>query len=319
MISSVKISSEPSVSSVSPLTSSIYGGAMLNIMGNGFARNKSEVVVRIGTSECSIVETGPALIQCTIPAQRNQSSSVTMYLRSGRYEFNLPFMLNYSTAVTPIVSDLASVNGSTPTVLIIRGSNFLINQTTVRIGKHPCLIEFLNQTFIRCQMSSNQSAGYHSVVVETFQVGCSNDNQTYYQDLRVDNVTPDAIGFGGEVPVIITGHGFDGTDVRVRICDLPCNRSQVQSNSRLKCYTPQITFNNSDQLCNLTLNVDNIESERPIAVRRNLTATITSISPNRGGTGGGTIVTILGTNFPYIFCVVLFYDFSLYFLISGIQ
>ncbi|CAF4865646.1 unnamed protein product, partial [Rotaria socialis] len=30
----------------------------------------------------------------------------------------------------------------------------------------------------------------------------------------------------------------------------------------------------------------------------NLTATITSISPTRGGTGGGTTLTITGTNFP---------------------
>jgi hypothetical protein len=36
----------------------------------------------------------------------------------------------------------------------------------------------------------------------------------------------------------------------------------------------------------------------PYVYGANLTATVTAVSPTRGGTGGGTTLTVTGTNFP---------------------
>ncbi|CAF4985579.1 unnamed protein product, partial [Rotaria magnacalcarata] len=77
-----------------------------------------------------------------------------------------------------------------------------------------------------------------------------------------------------------------------------CLSVQVVSNDQLICITPDVSVSDVNSSCNLTVTVDGISKSTYFIYKANLTASITSVSPVRGGTGGGTTITINGNNFP---------------------
>jgi hypothetical protein len=104
--------------------------------------------------------------------------------------------------------------------------------------------------------------------------------------------------YGGGLPVTVVGQGFNASNITVSICNQTCLSVQVMSNSELICVTPSISVGEVNDSCNLTVIVDDLSQTTLFTYTTNLTATITSISPTRGGTGGGTNLTITGTSFP---------------------
>ena len=55
---------------------------------------------------------------------------------------------------------------------------------------------------------------------------------------------------------------------------------------------------NSDSSCDLVISENNINETRSFNYVRSITPQLTSSLPLRGGTGGGTVLTINGLNFP---------------------
>ncbi|CAF4979579.1 unnamed protein product, partial [Rotaria socialis] len=91
---------------------------------------------------------------------------------------------------------------------------------------------------------------------------------------------------------------FNTSSVSVTICNQACQSVSVISNTQLTCVTPSASASSTDRTCSLTVTVGSLSQSVSYIYQANLTATITSISPTRGGTGGGTTLTITGTNFP---------------------
>lgn len=54
----------------------------------------------------------------------------------------------------------------------------------------------------------------------------------------------------------------------------------------------------SDQDCDLKVLQNGQEITRSFAYRLNISPRLVSVTPMRGGTGGGTLLTITGTGFP---------------------
>ena len=294
--SSVTIRSEPVIDSISPLIGSIYGGSRLIIRGNGFSKTLSDLQVMIDANPCAMINATHAELQCLIPPQETSSALSPISVSSAGITFSPEFYLNYSVAITPLITVVMINQINASLQFTITGSNFVPARTTVRVGKSSCPVISVSSTTVVCTMSNNISAGYHSIVAHVESVGNSNANFTYRRDLQINGSSPNQGSFGGGLPVTIIGDGFAGDNASATVCDQPCLSIEVLSNTRMVCVTPAMTPT-AIQSCNLTVTVDQIRSSTTFTYRMNLTSTIASISPTRGGTGGNTTVTIVGTNF----------------------
>lgn len=299
----MNITSDAIVSSISPLTTGIHGGAILTIDGHGFSNNETVIQVTIDSNPCPIIESREDQIECRIPPRTNSQNNVNVQIISHQITFpSSSIRLNYSESITPNVTSVNPNSGSGLQTININGDHFIgTGQTDVFIGDTPCNITSLSITSITCSIQSTLSAGNHSIDVFIEDIGHSNENVYYKHDLTLRNITPSEGGYGGGLTTTIQGYGFNGTNVNISICNKSCLSIDVVSNNEIDCLTPSMTMSSSNTLCNVSVTIDGITKETLFTYKSNLTASITSVSPNRGGTGGGTIITINGTNFPFVF------------------
>lgn len=295
--SSVTLTSVATVSSVPQATSGIYGGSLLTIYGNGFSSLITDIQVTVDANICIMAQTAPSQIQCIIPAQESSTSPATIHIVSNGVVFPNTLTLTYSSAITPTVTSINPTSGSAGETLTISGSTFVDNETNVSIGDSSCTIISISSTSITCTIGSSP-AGNQSVVVCVQSVGKSNSNIQFQYNLQVNSVSPSQGSYGGGQTISIIGDGFDGSNVVVTVCSQACQSIIIVSNTQLTCITPSATISSSDTTCSLIVNVGGLIESVSYLYEANLTATITSISPNRGGTGGGTTLTITGTGFP---------------------
>lgn len=299
--SSANITSDAYISTIAPLTGSIHGGATLTIDGHGFSKNTSRVQVNIDSNSCPVTETSDSRVKCTIPPQNNNANAANITIISEQILFPTSLTFNYDSTITPNISSVSPTSGSGSQVLHVTG-NHLNNtgQTSISVGKTPCNISSHSMTSLTCTVSSDLPAGNHTLRVHIDDVGDSNDDVLYHHDLTVTNASPSEGSYGGGVQSTINGNGFNGTNVNASVCNIPCLSVKVISNRQVNCETPAMTMTSTNTLCNVSVDVDGMHKETPFTYRSNLTATITSVTPNRGGTGGGTTIMINGTNFGYV-------------------
>ncbi len=266
----------------------------MTIVGNGFSSTSS---VKIGSSVCPIVSISTSQIVCTAPAQNTNPSSSIINVTSNSISFPSSLYINYNSGITPIVSSISPTSGSASQVLTITGSNFVSGQTSVLTGGVICPIISISSTSITCTIGSIP-AGNQPVIVQVTSTGQSNSNINFLSSLQITNIAPNQGSYGGGQLITITGNGFNGSNVGVTICSQSCQTVTVVSNTVLTCVTPSATFSSSDTSCPLTVTVNGLSQNSLFAYRNSLTSIVTSVNPSRGGTGGGTTLTITGTNFP---------------------
>lgn len=278
--------------------SGIYGGAILNIDGNGFPTNLSALQVMIGLNPCNVIRTTNIRIECIIPAQTNNSDDVVnITVLSRTHTFPSSFSLNYSAALTPTVTSMNPSVVNNSIVLQIIGSNFVLGITSAKVGNLSCSISGLTTTVITCTVSTDLGAGQHPVIVNVDGIGNSNSDVFYIQTLLVSSALPTQGSYGGGLAVNVFGQGFNTMNVTATICNQSCASISIISNTQLICVTPNVSMSEVNSSCNLTITARNVDGSVLFTYDSNLTATVTSISPTRGGTGGGTLLTIRGTNF----------------------
>ncbi|CAF3652088.1 unnamed protein product [Rotaria sordida] len=286
------------LSGVSPTTSGIYGGILLSIIGTGFSSDIEQIQVTIASNLCSIVRTTTNEIQCIIPAQGDSSNPATIYIVSNGITVTLPSSIYYNATITPNVTSVEPTSGSAWQILNITGENFVNGQTSVRVGNIPCVITSLSTTSITCTLTLSTATGHYPVVVHVNTSGDSNSDVFFFSELSLTNITPAQGSYGGGLQVTVVGDGFNGTNINVTICNQTCSSVVVLSNTELACITPALAPVGINTSCNLTVTIDSISSSIPFLYTSDLTAKLVSVSPTRAGTGGGTILTINGDNFP---------------------
>jgi hypothetical protein len=296
-VSLASLTSTAALSSVSPTIIGTNGGALLIINGNGFSSNINNVRVTVGSSLCTIVQTTPSQIECIAPAQGSSGSSAAIGVISNGVTFPSTLSLVYSTAITPTILSVNPTSGSVSQVLTISGTHFVSSQTSVLVGNVPCAVLTVSTTAITCTLGSSP-AGSQPVIVQVTSAGNSNSNVQFQYALHVNSVTPMQGSYGGGQLLTIAGDGFNGSDLSISVCSQACQSIIVVSNTQVTCLTPAATVSISDTVCSLTVSVGSLTQSVSYVYQANLTATVTSVSPTRGGTGGGTTLTITGNNFP---------------------
>ena len=313
----MNITSDAFLSGATPSTSGIYGGAILVIAGNGFSRNISEIQVTIGSSPCPVIQAEENQIQCIIPAQSNNSNTVPIHVISHQIPFSASPGLNlhYNQTITPRITSISPTLGNTSQVLNLTGDNFdSVGQVTIKVGNTECALRNRSATLITCTVSSNLSAGNHPVTVHVAGIGNSNSDVTYTHDLVIISASPALGGYGGGLPVTILGDGFNSVNVTASVCGQSCLSTRVVSNTQLVCTTPNISLTGGNTTCNLTVTAGGISKTTRFTYTISLTPTVGSVSPTKGGTGGGTTITINGTNFPWVFQLSDHYLMSTFFV-----
>ena len=165
------------------------------------------------------------------------------------------------------------------------------------VGTTECTVTASSESTVSCDLTG-LPGGEYDVTVYNADLGLSNE-ETFTSTLDIVSVTPSSGSFGGGSLLSITGTGFDSDDgVAVTVCDNVCETVSVTT-SQIECLTPDNDATGVTELCDVVVTQASGSAESSLAFTydRALTPSVTSIDPVRGGTGGGTLITITGTGF----------------------
>ena len=185
------------------------------------------------------------------------------------------------------------------------------------IGNSKCAIETSTSTQITCKSPFNPGGLSYELNVVTLN-GFSDRNLNIEYALTLHDVSPREGSIGGGTEITLSGKGFysDQYDMMVKIqinmCGNICTIQSYNENT-ITCITPRASVTSNDSICDLIL-TQMYRGEKAIATSTNnkleslqfkyktgITPVVTGVSPNKGGTGGGTMVTITGnfSDFSY--------------------
>ena len=287
------ITSSPSVSSLLPVSGSIYGGQQISISGNGFSGSMDDTTVTIGSESCIVTSVSVDNILCITPANAEGSEIVTVTSNGVVFPTT---SFEYATGSTPSITTISPSSGSGSMSLIITGLN-LDDTTAVEIGGYECTISSSSATTVSCSLEAIPG-GEYTVKVTSSSLGYSNEDVEYSSDLSLLTASPTSGSFGGGSALILTGVGFDTVNKpTITVCSSECLISAVTS-SEIQCRTPS-NAGSGTELCSITL----VQGDSTVSLTDYfiyddaLTPSVTGLSPVRGGTGGGTSITITGTGF----------------------
>ncbi|CAH1789358.1 unnamed protein product [Owenia fusiformis] len=285
------LTSSALIYSVSPTEGSINGGTSITIAGNGFA--PADTTVSVGGVDCTIETISISELTCITGA--HSAGTVKININSnGIYYPQQDF--NFSSSLTPVVDSVSPTSGGTGDSIIISGTG-LNENATVTLGS-MCVITSATATNITCTLGAS-SAGNYTINVDIPGIGLATSNIIFTYTLRADSISPSTGSFGGGQIVTVSGVGFDPTDVVVAVCNETCVVDKAGSNSTdVLCESPS-SSGSGTQACDIIISSGSSSDTLTNGYTYNSanTPAVTSVSPDRGGTGGGLAISIAGTGF----------------------
>uniref|UniRef100_A0A8B9H868 Polycystic kidney and hepatic disease 1 (autosomal recessive)-like 1 n=1 Tax=Astyanax mexicanus TaxID=7994 RepID=A0A8B9H868_ASTMX len=289
---------------VSPTSGSLAGGTLLMFTGNGFVSGNTSVT--LGTKPCSVVQVTPRTVQCVTQASTENVVQVSIQVLGVRYP---SLSYNYSREQTPKITSVSPTTGPGGTVITVSGSGFGSDPglVSVNIDGVWCNVTLVSDSALQCIVGDH--AGGTFLVSLSHQVkGLAQTQSTFTYELRLDQVLPNEGSLAGGAVVEIRGTGFDPNSSKVLICSRECsvNRNTSTSTS-LYCEVPPNNGSQTALACQvLVLNINgSANMSNGYTYRSSLTPNITNVSPRRGGTAGGTVLTITGSGFSNFYTWIM--------------
>ncbi|XP_062574409.1 fibrocystin-L-like [Saccostrea cucullata] len=280
------------ITDISPAEGSIHGGTVIHISGNGFIDKLTTVTVK--GNPCPIVNLNLSSISCITPPTNSEE---TVQVRVTSNQISYPAVnFNYSNQASPNISYISPTNGSAGTEVTLTGVNFdsQMEKITVSIGSNECSVISSSETEIKCTAGPSL-VGMFPVMVHVQGKGKSNQDSSFEYELLLTSISPNTGGIVGDQLVTVSGSGFDN-NTSVWICDRRCD-SVNQTASEYKCRTPAPADGNYTCTVKVTNNGVTRMLSDAYTYDAALTANVTMVTPARGGTAGGTTLTIQGTGF----------------------
>ncbi|XP_077349351.1 fibrocystin-L [Lithobates pipiens] len=276
---------------------SVLGGTVLQIEGNGFP--PMNTMVKVDGTPCFNLSVTPGSIQCVTPASSvARTATINIYIPSASYP---SLSYSYSEADTPTVTSISPSTGPSGTTISVFGSQFGSDATdvSVAIGNATCVITFISDTLLNCTVTDHWG-GTFPILLQN-KKGFARSSATFTYELSMTSISPNQGSFGGGLMLTIAGSGFDEMVSKVLVCNAECKIDQVRSNaSFLLCELP---LNNGTNAASQVCDVNVINPSNAVWINNSftystaLTPLIHDVTPKRGGTAGGTRLTITGSLF----------------------
>ncbi|XP_078395885.1 PKHD1 like 1, tandem duplicate 1 [Cetorhinus maximus] len=282
--------------SLSPASGGIHGGTTLLITGNGFVQDETTVTVH--GSPCHHMSVTPGEVQCITPAGPPGTVDVNIIVQSTTYPL---LKFTYNQTETPdilAVSPITGVSGSTITIV---GSGFgpVASDINVSIDNVLCNVTMVNESCVEC-IVGHHAGGTFPIALKHVGRGYAKTWVSFHYQFNITSISPTEGNFGGGSILTIKGVGFDQQRSRVFVCDGECRVGpSASTTSTLHCHVPLHNGSEAQLTCDVSIvnGKDSIKLPNGFTYTSALTPVVTAINPKRGGTGGGTKLTITGTGF----------------------
>ncbi|GAQ89759.1 hypothetical protein KFL_005590010 [Klebsormidium nitens] len=296
------------VTSVSPANGSVYGGTVLTVQGLGFSANSGDYLVSIGGLSCKVLSSSAQQLRCV--TQPGSAQQLNCKLQIGLTSTVLPKAFSYLTSLTPAVSSVnpAQIPPATSTLVTLTGTLFtqtnavsdlsnFSDVTSVLIGQAPCPLTFANGTAATCNAPA-LPAGTYPVFVNSVGLGLSSGTPTLSVPLTVTSVQPTKGGLAGGLVMTISGTGFSSniTDYSIVIGGARC-LVLTSSVTGVSCLTGAAAAGMRPIQVSMGAYYFNNTAFGAFEYRLDLTPQLAAVSPTRGSTAGGTLVTLSGSGF----------------------
>jgi hypothetical protein len=181
---SLTMTGDAQISGINPPSGSLFGGTNITIQGNGFAVNKTTVV--IDGSECKIISVSLSEVVCTTKPHAIADVSVEVTSNGVSYD---PQPFAFNTVSTPTVDSISPQSGVSGDVLTISGSNLYGSIVFVKVGGVECPVTSKTNIQIQCTLGPH-AAELVSVIVQVEGKGLSDTNIEFEYTLAIENVSP---------------------------------------------------------------------------------------------------------------------------------
>jgi hypothetical protein len=286
----------PTLASISPTAGPIGGGTALTLNGTGFLAGAT---VSLSGSACTgVTRVSASQLTCTTTAHVAGAVDVTVTHPDAKAATLLAaFTYQGPPTVTSINPNSGLTTGGMS--VTVSGSGFRAG-VAVSVGGVPCgTVNLLSSTSLNCATGAH-AAGTGDVVVTNSDAQSATlpASFTYVNPAPVlSGISPATGGVGGGTLLTLNGANFlPGPAISVG--GSACTGVIYLSSSKATCTTPAhaagavaVTLTNSDgKSATLASAFTYVATTQPAP-------TVSAISPASGGTGGGTAVTVTGTNF----------------------
>uniref|UniRef100_A0A4W4EJY7 Polycystic kidney and hepatic disease 1 (autosomal recessive)-like 1 n=1 Tax=Electrophorus electricus TaxID=8005 RepID=A0A4W4EJY7_ELEEL len=280
------------LASLQPSSGSLAGGTLLTITGNGFVVGNTSVM--LGSCPCSIVQGTPFMVTCLTCANVERQVQVNIQVFGVIYP---PLSFNYTRQQTPEITSVSPATGPSGIAITVSGSGFGLDAglVSVAIAGVACDVSSITDMVLQCTVGSHPG-GTYPVTLHHQVKGDALNQADFTYELRLTLVTPNEGSYGGGALVTVQGSGFDPQSSRVLICRGECSVNRnTSTSSAIYCEVPP----NNGEPCSVTvLNAyGSANMTNGYTYKASLTPVITDVSPRRGGTAGGTLLTITGFAF----------------------
>lgn len=287
----------PTITNVTSIVSTTLGGSEITLYGSGLVSAK-------GAAKYTYNRVCESTV---IAANLTQVTYVTSACSAGWFGIsstvdNYGFECKTTTcAVTFSAPPTATAELVTPTRVQISSTAALdVDKLSLTVGNGVCTIVTSSSNTLQCDFPATHAAGEYPIVLIQKGLGRFNLNgyaTAVYQG-SVTSISPSVGSRGGAQSVTIVGTGFASVPAQmdVRVAGAYCDVTSATA-TQIICTTTAVAADVSG-VVNITLKApvgSGVLTGASYAYTSASTPTLTSVSPNRGSTAGGTMLTIVGT------------------------
>lgn len=277
----------PTIASVSPNSGSTSGGTQITIKGGNFTAGSTVLVGGNACTNVSVVDS--STITCDTPTGAVGPVDVAVTTADGTATAPAAFTYAVPPTTTGLTPSMGPTGGGT--TLVITGTNF-VPGASVSVGNASCLnVAVLDLNTITC-VTPPGAAGAVNVTVTTPAGTTAPESFTYVLAPTITGVSPPSGPFAGGTQIAIAGADFSGLE-GVTVGGTNCLNILLLSPSLIQCVTPPGTVGAQD----VVVDTAGGTTANPGTFTYLAAPTLVGISPSSGPVGGGTQISLTGTNF----------------------